>query len=333
MKDTQVKFGRLEFISYLRVFGMVCILLCHYVQEIPNGLVQSTAQVFNIGVFLFFIISGFCFGIQGEIKSAGKWYLKRLKRIYIPYEIFLLMYFALFLILGKRIFWRDWGMYALGMQGDYFRIPGIEQTWFITPLIVCYLLTPLISLSVPKLKTASKSVKLIIAAAFAAAYIAVCFVPNNNFYVITSPIVFYIAAYLWGRNYKKIRPEKKTAIISFFVVFAAFAVRFAASFLLSDTLLYRRLISGASYYIAAFGIFIIFEYLFFNAGKNKFISAVESISFEVYLTHYLFLRGACLFTYLTPYWAVNLLLAAAAAFISAIAVHLISIFIQKKIIK
>lgn len=333
MDGTQAKSGRLEFISYLRVFSMVCILLCHYVQEVPNGLVQQIAQIFNIGVSLFFIISGFCFGIQGEIKSAGKWYLKRLKRVYIPYEIFLLMYFAFFLILGKRIFWRDWGMYVLGLQGDYFRIPGIEQTWFITPLIVCYLLTPLISLSVPKLKDLAKSVKIIIALVLVAAYIAVCFVPYNNFYIITSPIAFYIVAYVWGRNYKKIRPEKKTAIISFFIAFAAFAVRFAASFLLSDTLLYRRLISGASYYIVAFGIFIVFEYLFFNAKKNKFISAVDSISFEVYLTHYLFLRGAYLFTRITPYWAVNLLLAAAAAFISAIAVHLISTFIQKKIIK
>ena len=333
MKGTQVKSGRLEFISYLRVFGMVCILLCHYVQEIPNGLVQSTSQIFNIGVPLFFIISGYCFGLQGEIKSAHKWYLKRLKRIYIPYEIFLLMYFIFFLILGKKIFWRDWGMYALGLQGDYFRIPGIEQAWFITPLIVCYLLTPLISLSVSKLKDASKSVKLIIAAVLAVAYIAVCFVPNNYFYIITSPIVFYIAAYVWGRNYKKIRPEKKTAVISIFAVFAAFAVRLTAHYFLNDTLIYNRLISNMLHYIVAFGIFVVFEYLFFDAERNRFINAVESISFEVYLTHYLFLRGAYLFTYLTPYWAVNLLLAAAAAFISATAVHLISTFIQKKIIR
>lgn len=49
---------------------MVSILLCHYVQESTNAYIQMSAQLFNIGVNIFFIISGFCFGLQGEIKKC-----------------------------------------------------------------------------------------------------------------------------------------------------------------------------------------------------------------------------------------------------------------------
>lgn len=324
-----VKKERIEYISYLRVFSVICILLCHYVQEIPIGTIKSAAQIFNIGVPLFFIISGFCFGIQGEIKTAAKWYVKRIKRVYVPYEIFLLMYFSFFLILKKRIFWRDWGMYLLGMQGDYFRIPGIEQLWFITPLVICYLITPLISLVYPKLKNAEKGTKILFAGLLFLLYFAICFVPNNSIYVVASPIVFYIFAYISGREYKQKRPDKKTAVISFFVSAFALAIRIALAMLLSGTLLYERLVCTITYYIAATGIFILFEYLFFNAKGNAFIRKTDSVSFEIYLTHYAFLRGAYPYIWFTSYDSINLILAFILTVILSIAVHKINILVQK----
>lgn len=78
----------LNFITWLRIFAVICILLCHYAQESNNVYVKMTAQFFNIGVSIFFIISGFCFGIQGALVDWKKWYKKRAKRIFIPYELF-----------------------------------------------------------------------------------------------------------------------------------------------------------------------------------------------------------------------------------------------------
>ena len=82
---------RLEFISYLRVLAVASIFLCHLVVESLNPYVQMTGQFFNIGVEIFFIISGFCFGLQGEIKDSIKWYKKRLTRIFHHTGCFLLL--------------------------------------------------------------------------------------------------------------------------------------------------------------------------------------------------------------------------------------------------
>ena len=38
------------FVTWLRAFAVICILLCHYVSESKNIYIQMTAQVFNIGV-------------------------------------------------------------------------------------------------------------------------------------------------------------------------------------------------------------------------------------------------------------------------------------------
>ncbi len=325
-----VKPQRLEFISRLRVFSMVCIVLCHYVQWYPVHFIQATSQFFNIGVQLFFIISGFCFGLQGEITKPGKWYVKRLKRIFIPYETFLILYFGIFLYYGKRILWKDWVMYALGLQGSYFRIPGIEHSWFITPLLLCYAVTPLISLIYKKLREKSICIKVIIAISAFAVYTGICFSPWENFYTIASPIVFFAAAYIFGREYKYTPPKRKAVIPAFFIVLAAFAVRYASHSLFYGTLFHNRFICGITHYIAAFGIFKIFEYVFRDARENKIINFFDSISFEIYLCHYLFLCGALFFfMYFTNSVTLNLVIVTASAFVFALIVHAISSLILK----
>ncbi|MCQ2471630.1 MAG: acyltransferase [Clostridia bacterium] len=333
MSEALSKPKRLEYISFLRVFSMVCILLCHYVQEIPIGFVQSTAQIFNIGVPLFFILSGFCFGLQGEIKSPSKWYVKRLRRIFIPYEIFLGLYLLVFVILGKKINWLTWGAFALGIQGNYFKIPGIEQTWFITPLLLCYLITPLVSFAAKKLKSKGTFIKIILIFCAVAFYLIICFNPSDNLFVIASPLVFFIAAYLWGMNYKASAPPKRNIFIFLCVVAVAFSFRFISRIYFDDTIIYKRLISGLTHYIAAFGIFKIFEALFFNCHSIRFIKELDSISFEVYLCHYLFLRGAIMLVKATPFILLNLVFVTIATFIVAVAIHRISTIFQKKLIK
>lgn len=69
------------------MFAVVSILLCHYISESSNVYLQMLAQFFNIGVNIFIIISRFCLGLQGEIRDVKYWYIKRLKRIYVPYWI------------------------------------------------------------------------------------------------------------------------------------------------------------------------------------------------------------------------------------------------------
>lgn len=91
-----------DFVTWLRAFAVISILLCHYVQKSANAYIQMSAQLFNIGVNIFFLISGFCFGLQGEIKDTFNWYKKRLKRIYIPLWIFLIFLMLTYIVLRLK---------------------------------------------------------------------------------------------------------------------------------------------------------------------------------------------------------------------------------------
>ena len=59
------------FATYFRVLGVILILLCHFVQQSTNTYLNLTAQFFNIGVNMFFILSGFLFGIRGLSAAPG----------------------------------------------------------------------------------------------------------------------------------------------------------------------------------------------------------------------------------------------------------------------
>ena len=101
MSDGKYNFNKqTTFILYLRTFSVLSILLCHLVQANPSSYVQMTAQFFNIGVELFIIISGFCFGLQGKIDDWKKWYGKRVQRIY---ELFFWYYLLYILSQGIRL--------------------------------------------------------------------------------------------------------------------------------------------------------------------------------------------------------------------------------------
>lgn len=135
----------IEFINYLRVFAVISILLCHYMPESSNVYLQMSAQFFNIGVNIFIIISGFCLGLQGEITDVKLWYRKRLKRIYIPYWIFLFSLSVVYIIKKIKFNFLNWLSCILGIQGANVGVWGADHTWFITAILICYLVTPLIS--------------------------------------------------------------------------------------------------------------------------------------------------------------------------------------------
>ena len=72
-------------ISCLRVLAMFSIVSCHFMQALDN----HWAWVFNLGVQVFLLISGFLFGHQ-HITNWMSWWGKRFLRIYIPFIIFFL---------------------------------------------------------------------------------------------------------------------------------------------------------------------------------------------------------------------------------------------------
>ena len=69
-------------ISIIRIIAMILIVSCH----ITQGYGQQIAFILNVGVQIFFLISGFLYG-KVEIPSAMDFYKKRVVKIYIPFII------------------------------------------------------------------------------------------------------------------------------------------------------------------------------------------------------------------------------------------------------
>ena len=108
---------KLSFISYLRVFAVLCILACHVCNEASIGAIQSLGQLFNIGVQIFLIISAFCFGRQGTIDNIKFWYFKRIKRIAFPYETFFIILAVIYIIKNVKMLWMSWLSCLFFVQG------------------------------------------------------------------------------------------------------------------------------------------------------------------------------------------------------------------------
>ena len=72
-------------ISAIRLIAMIFIVLCHFFQYYDNEL----AWWFNVGVYIFFAVSGFLYGSR-NIMDPISFIKKNFKKILVPYYIFLI---------------------------------------------------------------------------------------------------------------------------------------------------------------------------------------------------------------------------------------------------
>lgn len=295
------------FAIWLRTAGMLMILLCHFTQQSGNPYLVMSSQFFNIGNDIFFIMSGFLFGIQGKaLNSMITWYKKRIKRIYVPYEMMIIVLFSVHIILGIQINARQWGKQFLGLQG-WSGVGGATHTWFITSLLICYLLTPLVAEIVLDSKNNRKKIGVII--------VIVSVIPIGLAYLVSSdiasifiPVCWYALAYILGNKFSEINLTVRKVSMSVIVMCIVFAIRILCRQQFDETIFYNLIIVGYTHAIGAFCIFFIFAYVFGNIKPPKYIEFLSHISFEIYLWHYMFTDGPIRLFGLTPLWILDCVL-------------------------
>lgn len=296
-----------QFATWLRTVGMLMILLCHFTHQSGNSYLVMSSQFFNIGNDIFFIMSGFLFGIQGKaLNSMVQWYKKRIKRIYVPYEMMIIVLFLVHIVLGIQISVQQWGKQFLGLQG-WSGVDGAIHTWFITSLLICYLLTPLISEIVLDSKENRKKIWKIV--------VIVCIVPVGLAYLVSSdtatiltPVCWYTLAYILGNRFSEMNLTARKVSISVVVMCIAFALRILCRQQFDGTVFYNLIVVGYTHAIGAFCIFFIFAYIFKNIKAPKCVEFLSNISFEIYLWHYMFTDGPIRLFGLTPSWILDCIL-------------------------
>ena len=276
---------KVNFINYLRFFAVICILLCHLVQLSSDSRISATAQIFNIGVPIFFLISGFCFGLQGKIKNVKEWYQKRLIRIYVPYEIFMFLLLLVYLIKGWNIksnlsaFVRCF----IGIQGSDVGLVGADHTWFITSILVYYIATPLMCYLWNQFQ---KSIYKIVYIVFLIIIFGASLIfTDDNISTFLSPIFMYNIAYALGREYGIYKSRKNAAVCGLLLIAFGMAIRVVGFWNFNSSDIYGVFV-GYGQYALAFGIGLMFLFLCNNVKSTKFVDFFNKISFEVYLYHY-----------------------------------------------
>lgn len=315
-------------IKIIRITATLMIFLCHTVFLFGNT-IGLTAQFFNIGVDIFIIISSYLFSSRGSLNSSPyRWYKKRLLRIFIPYYIYLIFVFIAYAFTNTNIAFTTIleSIFLLnGITEDY--LPGAAHLWFLTFLLICYFLTPLLY----KIKKWCLKYKITFSLFLTIIYILLALFSKDIIGTIYINVLEYIIIFLiTDKLFEFINTSNsssKKILFGIFSVIASCGFKLVFNILFDGTILYSKFLVpfidttiGISIFIS---IFLISKY-YYQETKDRHIftglvNHLDSISFEFYLVHYFFITGpisvmnisnpliVCLLILLVSYLSANIL--------------------------
>lgn len=280
-------------ISIIRIVAMILIVSCHIIQ----GYGHSIAFILNVGTQLFFLISGFLYG-KVEILSTIDFYKKRIVKIYLPFIIVVLLFAGIYKILGvESLSWRHLIPYAFNMQAFAMPIEGFNHLWFLSVIMICYLVTPIAKYLLKYKPYLFVSLLLLVS--------VVEFVFVQKMYSIATWIVLYLfGMYMGCFDTKKVNAI--TTVVSG-VVLAILMVFFQLSRLTDSTWVHYSVWLHCVLAIFLFGVlYAILTKI--EVKLPKCIQFVNNISYEVYLVHHILILGPLSLLFLTQSKTINILL-------------------------
>ena len=127
-------------LSFVRLVSFLMIISCHILQ----GLNNIFAFWLNVGVQIFLFISGYLYGSK-KVDDYKSFYLKRLNKILLPCSILVII----ITILSKIFLNTSYSGITivaniLGFGGFYGTIKLLTHTWFVSYILLCYFITPIL---------------------------------------------------------------------------------------------------------------------------------------------------------------------------------------------
>ena len=316
--DSSNRGVQIHYLVWVRAISAALILLCHLTQTHRNPYVVVSSQFFNVGVNIFIVLSGYLFGRLGVKHPYQNWLVKRGKRIFTPYWIFLGILGIVYLTFHVHTEANNWVFSLIGMQRFSYVLPYAEHTWFITPILLCYLITPPLDILVCKLlEKPSKCGLWILTACMLVIPAILGNLPDS---AIWANCCFYALAFILGKVWVDRTVKPWYIITAIAAVLAAFIFRFGCKFILDETILYNNIIARYTHFLASFCFLFLSSWLL-NRKPWKCVQFFSEISFEVYLCHYLFMQSPLSVMALTGSWLVNALIAVILSVVSALILH------------
>lgn len=319
-------------ISVIRVCAMLSIIAGHWLSMQNINHFQFGA----IGVEIFFFVSGYLYSDK-KIHNVKDWMCNRWHRLIIPYWIVLGGVILLRLIFGYDVTVNAALVYFLNVQGidRIFRnlslpvLKGMGQTWFLSVLVICYI----IMLVLKKKPMIEKKIREHSKLAFLCSVLCQIVLSFVGIQIIRPLCFFY--GYFWNKE-KLNMPMKKYSILTLLLVMLT-AMRFVTHIFCDGSILYDYIVFGWSFVALAIWLIVtaikVLDYI--PQAISKIVSSrawkiLDIMTYPLYLTHYMFTSGE----FAVIHW-VNGLIGQIVVFVvlTCITAFLVLLFTDYKVVK
>lgn len=224
-------------------------------------------------------------------------------------------------------------LYALNLQGicfvylrfDYslFSVKGTDHLWFLTVIMMCYLLVPLLSRLRPFFCRLHKAAAAGILVVMLSAQTALFYTGVNISYFI-----IFAAGYMLTCFWDKKMPSFRFSVLTVLTA-AALLFRLRCSGVPIGAW-YENAVVPISQALFAFWIYFLIFFisqklplLFEKIAGDRFFSLADEYSFYIYITHFMFVAGTLATISLTPSFLLNVLITLALTVVSAMLLKLL----------
>ncbi len=311
---------------------MAMIITCHILQYLDMEL----AWWFNVGVQIFLCISGYLYGSRREqpcFTFVGKQFCK----ILLDYWVVIVPAMVLYMVFNVV------DTFTVGEMAGYIvgydTLPGGGHLWYVSIILFCYLLTPLMQSFFDYCEKRSPIGRWM---HYLAAFLVV---QTACYYFFPYFNGAWINCYLFGfllRRVSSLRNQAKALNVCIFVLAIALnSVQIAVDYInpgaieiLPDVFIshygllcnYAHVSLGVSSFICMHNFFSKIGYC---DGALRVLGLSDKYSYDVYLVHQFYILGPASLMEATPCFLVNVLLIIAATFVTAFAVNIVSSRVRK----
>ena len=291
--------GKCQSISMIRLAAMLMIIACHICQYFDNYL----AWWLNVGVQMFFVISGFLYGSK-QITNPVQWFLKNATKILLPYYLFLIPIIILYFIFAPADI--DFGsmIRSLLCIGT---IDGIGHLWFVGYILFCYFITPILCEITKYLE--DKSILNSLSFIFIFMLLFYVFGILTNFYFMPYRILCYIIGFFIPLYIRK----RGNVILKYLLYLAITATIISKIIYLYLIDMYPEMngishIEGMSHLFLGFSLTLGLMYLFKGVRQMKIVSFSDEYSYPIYIVHQLFILSPFTLMTVTHNVGVNIII-------------------------
>ncbi len=308
-------------VSYIRLIAMCFIIICHFLQYYNNEL----AWWFNVGVQIFFIMSGFLYGGK-QINDPISFIKKQFKKILIPYYMFLFPVSIIYFIFNRQSITIASFIKSVFCVGT---IDGLEHLWFVGYILFCYILTPYLFCIKKKLETSS-IIKITLVSLSCLGFVVIYSTLLHS-YFNGSRICCYIIGYFMAVYYSRYGYGimKVFAILFSAVAIPTNIVRIYLKYFCiipQDSIVEKLFGFSEGYMHLVLGamIFLLLFILLRKAKSCLLIEKTDGYSYYIYIVHQLFILSPFTLMDITNYNVLNLVIVCMCIIVASYTVYMLS---------